>query len=181
MEISPTAISDVLLIEPVLFEDERGFFMETYQAELFEAAGIPYRFVQDNHSGSKQGVLRGLHYQIQRPQGKLVRVAIGEVFDVAVDLRKDSETFGSWVGAILSAENRHQLWIPPGFAHGFYVMSKWTDLLYKVTETYAPEWDRTLRWDDPDVGIEWPLRNGESPRLSEKDAAGEFLPNAVLF
>ncbi len=181
MEITPTTISDVLLIEPVLFEDERGFFMETYQAVRFEAAGIPPRFVQDNHSGSKQGVLRGLHYQIQRPQGKLVRVATGEVFDVAVDLRKDSETFGSWVGVILSAENRHQLWIPAGFAHGFYVMSKWADLLYKVTETYAPEWDRTLRWDDPDVGIKWPLRKGESPRLSEKDAAGEFLQDADLF
>ena len=181
MEITPTTISDVLLIEPVLFEDERGFFMETYQAVRFEAAGIPPRFVQDNHSGSKQGVLRGLHYQIQRPQGKLVRVATGEVFDVAVDLRKDSETFGSWVGVILSAENRHQLWIPAGFAHGFYVMSKWADLLYKVTETYAPEWDRTLRWDDPDVGIKWPLQKGESPRLSEKDAAGEFLQDADLF
>ncbi len=155
--------------------------METYQAERFEAAGIPGRFVQDNHSGSKRGVLRGLHYQIRQPQGKLVRVAFGEVYDVAVDLRKDSETFGSWVGAILSAANRRQLWIPPGFAHGFYVMSKWADLLYKVTETYAPEWDRTLRWDDPDVDIEWPLRKGEPPKLSEKDAAGAFLQNADLF
>jgi dTDP-4-dehydrorhamnose 3,5-epimerase len=181
MEITPTTISDVLLIEPVLFEDERGFFMETYQVNRFQAAGIPTNLVQDNHSGSKRGVLRGLHYQIQQPQGKLVRVVTGKVFDVAVDLRKDLETFGSWVGTILSAENRHQLWIPPGFAHGFYVLSEWADLLYKVTDYYAPEWDRTLRWDDPDVGIEWPLRKGELPRLSEKDAAGEFLQDADLF
>lgn len=181
MEIKPTSLPDVYIIKPKLFEDERGFFMETYRADLFEKAGIPTTFVQDNHSSSKLGVLRGLHYQIQQPQGKLVRVVRGEVFDVAVDLRKNSETFGSWVGAILSAKNRHQLWIPAGFAHGFYVMSKWADLLYKVTETYAPEWDRTLRWDDPDVGIEWPLRKGESPRLSEKDAAGELLQDADLF
>jgi len=181
MEITQTSLPDVYVIEPKLYEDDRGFFMETYRADLFEQAGIPTSFVQDNHSGSKQGVLRGLHYQIQRPQGKLVRVATGEVFDVAVDLRKSSETFGYWMGHNLSAENRHQLWIPPGFAHGFYVLSEWADLLYKVTETYVPELDRTLRWDDTDVGIEWPLINGESPRLSEKDAAGEFLQDADLF
>ena len=181
MKVKPTTIPDVLVIIPDLFEDERGFFMETYQEEHFKALGLPSKFVQDNHSGSVRGVLRGLHYQIQQPQGKLVRVVRGEVFDVAVDLRRSSDTFGKWVGETLTAENKHQLWIPPGFAHGFYVLSDWADLLYKVTEPYAPEWDRVLRWDDPDLGIEWPLLGGASPVLSAKDARGKSLVEAELF
>jgi len=181
MKIESTIIPDVLVIYPDLIEDKRGFFMETYRVEHFNSLGISAKFLQDNHSGSTQGVLRGLHYQILRPQGKLVRVVNGEVFDVAVDLRKHSDTFGKWVGATLSAENKHQLWIPPGFAHGFYVLSDWADLLYKVTEYYAPEWDRVLRWDDPEIGIEWPLLRGASPRLSTKDAQGIALAKAELF
>ncbi len=181
MKIESTTIPDVLVIMPDLFEDERGFFMETYQEENFKTLGITAKFVQDNHSGSAQGVLRGLHYQIKRPQGKLVRVVSGEVFDVAVDLRESSKTFGKWVGATLTAENKHQLWIPPGFAHGFYVLSDWADLLYKVTENYAPEWDRVLKWDDPEIGIEWPLLGGRSPRLSIKDAQGIALAEAELY
>jgi dTDP-4-dehydrorhamnose 3,5-epimerase len=181
MKIESTTISDVLVIMPDLFEDERGFFMETYQAQHFKALGISSEFLQDNHSGSSQGVLRGMHYQIERPQGKLVRVAHGEVFDVAVDLRKSSDTYGKWVGATLTAENKHQLWIPPGFAHGFYVLSDWADLLYKVTEYYAPEWDRVLRWDDPEIGIVWPLLGGVLPQLSSKDADGGSLAEAELF
>ncbi len=181
MKVKPTSIPDVVILKPMLFEDERGFFMETYQEENFKTLGITAKFVQDNHSGSVRGVLRGLHYQIQRPQGKLVRVVSGEVFDVAVDLRESSKTFGKWVSATLTAENKHQLWIPPGFAHGFYVLSDWADLLYKVTEYYAPEWDRVLRWDDPEIGIEWPLLKGASPRLSTKDAHGNSLAEAELF
>ncbi|TFH33213.1 MAG: dTDP-4-dehydrorhamnose 3,5-epimerase, partial [Anaerolineales bacterium] len=175
MEIRSTAIPDIRLITPQIFTDERGFFMETYQLKAFEAAGIPTDFVQDNHSGSQQGVLRGLHYQIQQPQGKLVRVVTGEVFDVVVDLRQSSETFGKWVGVSLSSENKQMLWVPPGFAHGFYVLSVWADLLYRVTDMYAPEWDRTLRWDDPGLGIEWPLIDGKPPRLSPKDSHGSSL------
>ena len=181
MKIEPTTIPDVLVIVPDLFEDERGFFMETYQEEDFKAYRITAKFVQDNHSGSIKGVLRGLHYQIQKPQGKLVRVVHGEVFDVAVDLRRSSDTFGKWVGATISAENKHQLWIPPGFAHGFYVLSDWADLLYKVTEPYMPEWDRVLRWDDPEIAIDWPLHRGEFPLLSAKDAQGKSLLEAELF
>ena len=181
MDFGATAIQGVIILKPKLYEDERGFFMETYRAEYFNPPGITAKFVQDNHSGSAQGVLRGLHYQIQRPQGKLVRVVSGEVFDVAVDLRKSCDTFGKWVGATLTAENKHQLWIPPGFAHGFYVLSDWADLLYKVTEYYAPEWDRVLRWDDAEIGIEWPLLGGASPRLSTKDAHGNSLAEAELF
>jgi len=181
MKIESTTIPDVLVIIPDLFDDERGFFMETYRTEHFNSLGITTEFVQDNHSGSAQSVLRGLHYQIQRPQGKLVRVVSGEVFDVAVDLRKNSDTFGKWVGATLTAENKHQLWIPPGFAHGFYVLSDWADLLYKVTEYYAPEWDRVLRWDDPEIGIDWPLIDGAPPILSEKDAQGKSLRDAETF
>jgi dTDP-4-dehydrorhamnose 3,5-epimerase len=142
---------------------------------------ITTEFVQDNHSGSAQSVLRGLHYQIQRPQGKLVRAVSGEVFDVAVDLRRSSDTFGKWVGATLTAENKRQLWIPPGFAHGFYVLSDWADLLYKVTEYYSPEWDRVLRWDDPEIGIDWPLIDDAPPILSEKDAHGKSLRDAETF
>jgi dTDP-4-dehydrorhamnose 3,5-epimerase len=181
MKVIPTSIPEVIILEPKLFEDERGFFMETYQAQHFKALGIASKFVQDNHSGSVQGVLRGLHYQIRQPQGKLVRVVRGEVFDVAMDLRRSSDTFGKWAGATLTAGNKHQLWIPPGFAHGFYVLSDWADLLYKVTEPYAPEWDRVLRWDDPEIGIEWPLLGGASPLLSAKDAQGKSLVEAELF
>ncbi|MGB2896026.1 MAG: dTDP-4-dehydrorhamnose 3,5-epimerase [Anaerolineales bacterium] len=181
MKIEATTIPDVLVIIPNLFEDERGFFVETYQAEDFKTLGITAKFVQDNHSGSVQGVLRGLHYQIHQPQGKLVRVVSGEVFDVAVDLRRSSDTFGQWTGATITASNKHQLWIPPGFAHGFYVLSDWADLLYKVTDYYAPEWDRVIRWDDPQIGIEWPLLGGASPWLSTKDAHGNSLAEAELF
>jgi dTDP-4-dehydrorhamnose 3,5-epimerase len=181
MNVTPTSIPDVLLIKPRIFKDERGFFMETYQTRKFAEAGIPAVFVQENHSGSKCGVLRGLHYQVRHTQGKLVRTVIGEVFDVAVDLRKSSPTFGQWVGERLSAENRHQLWIPPGFAHGFYVISDWAEVVYKVTDFYAPEWDRTLRWNDKEIGIEWPLVDGKDPILSDKDANGISLNASELF
>ncbi len=181
MKFTPTRIPDVILIAPDVFGDQRGFFMETYQKERYFKAGIRYEFVQDNHSGSNQGTLRGLHYQIRHPQGKLVRACAGEIFDVAVDIRQFSPTFGHWVGEILSAENKRQLWIPPGFAHGFYVLSDWAELLYKATDYYAPEWERSLRWDDPDLGIEWPLLDGETPILSEKDRQALLLSNAELF
>lgn len=181
MKFTPTNLPDVILIEPDLYGDERGFFMETYRQGLFAEAGIPHQFVQDNHSGSRQGILRGLHYQIRRPQGKLVRVIAGEIWDVAVDLRRSASTFGRWTGELLSAENRRQLWVPPGFAHGFYVLSPWAEVIYKVTDLYAPEWDRTLRWDDPTVGIPWPLLNGQPPVLSAKDAQGRWWDEAEKF
>ncbi len=157
MNFIPTMISGVFLIEPRLFGDERGFFMETYQAQDFAAAGIEAVFVQDNHSRSRQGISRGLHYQIQQAQGKLFRVVAGEVFDVVVDLRRSSPDCGKWAGFDLSAENKRQVWVPPGFAHGFYVLSEWADVIYKTTDYYAPQWERTLIWNDPAVGIEWPL------------------------
>jgi len=181
MNIAEARIPDVLVITPHVFEDARGFFMESYHTQKYAESGLPTNFVQDNHSGSKQGVLRGLHYQIQQPQGKLVRVVSGEVFDVAVDLRRNSNTFGQWIGVTLSAEDKQMLWIPPGFAHGYYVLSEWADLIYKVTDFYAPEWDRTLRWDDPAVGIKWPLVEGSPPLLSEKDSRGASLADADLF
>lgn len=181
MKFTPTAISDVILIEPDVFGDERGFFIETYHAERFATEGIPALFVQDNHSRSRAGILRGLHYQIHQPQGKLVRVVSGEIFDVAVDLRSISPTFGKWVGHFLSAENKLQLWIPPGFAHGFYVLSGWADVVYKVTDFYARQWERTLLWNDPDLGITWPLPNGELPILSAKDSEGKRLTEAEVF
>lgn len=155
--------------------------METYRAENFAKAGIANNFVQDNHSGSVQGILRGLHYQIRQPQGKMVQVVSGEIFDVAVDLRRSSPFFGKWVGEILSAENKRQLWIPVGFAHGFYVLSEWVDVIYKVTEYYAPEWDRTLLWNDPDIGIAWPLIGGSELLVSDKDAEGLPLKDAETF
>lgn len=172
MKFTPLAIAEVVLIETRIFEDDRGFFFESYRLDEFERAGIRAPFVQDNHSGSKQGVIRGLHYQIRRPQGKLVRVVTGEVFDVAVDLRRSSPTFGRHIGQRLTAEGHLELWIPPGFAHGFYTLSDSAEVLYKVTEAYVPEWDRTLIWNDSDVGIEWPLLGGEPPILSAKDARG---------
>jgi len=181
MEFKPTTIPEVILITPVVYGDERGFFMETYREVEFSAAGIPVNFVQDNHSGSVQGTLRGLHYQINQSQGKLVQVVSGEVFDVAVDLRKSSPTFGKWAGELLSAGNKHQLWIPPGFAHGFYVLSEWANVIYKVTDYYAPEWDRTLLWNDPEIGIEWPLIDGGEVNISTKDANGLRLQDAETF
>lgn len=172
MKVTPTAIPDVLLIEPKVFGDARGFFFESYNRQVFKAAtGLDVDFVQDNHSKSTQGVLRGLHYQLPpKAQGKLVRVVQGEVFDVAVDLRKSSPTFGRWAGEILSAENKKQLWIPPGFAHGFLTLSETAEFLYKTTDYYSPEHERCIRWDDPALGIDWPLHN--PPLVSAKDAAG---------
>lgn len=181
MKIIDTDIPDVKLIEPKVFTDERGFFMETFQKRVFSEAGLPTEFVQDNHSGSRQGILRGLHYQLKHSQGKLVRVVVGEVFDVAVDLRKSSPTFGQWTGAVLSAENKRGLWVPPGFGHGYYVMSDWAEFVYKVTDFYAPEWERTILWNDPQIGIEWPLVNGQMPVVSGKDAAGKLLSQADIF
>lgn len=181
MIFTPTAIPDVVLIEPRVFGDARGFFMETYQAKVFAQAGITANFVQDNHSGSQKGILRGLHYQIRQPQGKLVRVIAGEVFDVAVDIRCGSPTFGKWVSSILSAENKRMLWVPPGFAHGFYVMSDWAEFTYKTTDFYAPEWERTIQWNDPQIAITWPLIEGQPPVLSAKDVHGKPLAEADLF
>lgn len=180
-EFIPTTIPDVLIIKQNTYADERGFFLETYQLDQFRNAGIDVTFVQDNHSGSKQGILRGLHYQIQQTQGKLVRVVQGDVFDVAVDLRRSSATFGKWIGYHLTADSKDPLWIPPGFAHGFYVLSKWAEVTYKVTDYYAPEWERTLIWNDPSVAIEWPLIPGTSPTLSKKDSQGKSIDNVDLF
>ena len=181
MRFTPMAVPDVLLVEPELFGDERGFFMETWHAAKFAAAGVGATFVQDNHSRSGQGILRGLHYQIEHAQGKLLRVVAGEVFDVAVDLRRSSPTFGRWVGVTLSAANGHQLWVPPGFAHGFYVTSESADVVYKCTDVYAPAHERTLRWNDGDVGVGWPLVGGRAPTLSKKDAAGVSLRHAETY
>ena len=181
MEFIQTSIPEVIIINPIVYGDERGFFMETYRESEFITAGIGHNFVQDNHSGSIQGTLRGLHYQIKQTQGKLVQVVAGEVYDVAVDLRRSSPNFGKWVGEVLSAENKRQLWIPPGFAHGFYVLNDWANVTYKVTEYYAPEWDRTLLWNDPDVGIEWPLVKGGELNISAKDAEGQYLRDADTF
>ena len=169
MRIEATDIPGVVIIEPQVFEDERGFFMETYQTPRFRDAGLDCEFVQDNHSHSCRGTLRGLHYQIQHPQGKLVRVASGEVFDVAVDLRRDSPTFGKWIGALLSAANRRQVYLPPGLAHGFCVTSDEADFLYKCTDLYYPEYERTILWNDPDLAIDWPIRD---PLVSDKDRQG---------
>jgi dTDP-4-dehydrorhamnose 3,5-epimerase len=181
MITSPTAIPDVLLIQPAVHADERGFFIETYQKAKFMAAGIAFDFVQDNHSRSKKGTLRGLHYQIQRAQGKLVRVILGEVFDVAVDLRKSSKYFGQWVGFHLSAENKLQLWIPPGFAHGFLTLSEWAEFIYKTTDYYSPMDERTIKWNDPDIGIEWPIPEGITILQSDKDRNGIPLASAEVY
>lgn len=180
MKIIETSIPDVLIIGPKVFGDERGFFYESFNAAAFEAAtGLKRQFVQDNHSKSQRGVLRGLHYQIQQPQGKLVRVVAGEVFDVAVDLRRSSPSFGRWTGVLLNAENKRQLWIPEGFAHGFVVLSETAEFLYKTTDYYAPEHERSLLWSDPELGIDWPLDT--PPQLSAKDQAGKLLRDAELF
>ncbi|KST67363.1 dTDP-4-dehydrorhamnose 3,5-epimerase [Mastigocoleus testarum] len=180
MKIIQTQIPDVLIIEPQVFGDERGFFFESYNEKAFlEKAGISANFVQDNHSRSARNVLRGLHYQIKQPQGKLVRVVAGLVFDVAVDLRKNSKTFGQWVGVRLSAENKQQLWIPPGFAHGFIVLSDYADFLYKTTDFYAPQHERCILWNDPNIRISWQIQ--EEPILSEKDKLGKLLGDAQVY
>lgn len=180
MHLFPTALSEVKIFEPASYEDERGLFFESYNEDAFKALlGFSPTFMQDNHSHSKYHVLRGLHYQLKHPQGKLVRVVSGEVFDVAVDLRRHSPSYGKWVGKVLSSTNRHQLWIPPGFAHGFLVLSKEADLLYKVTAPYIPEDEQCIIWDDPDLSIEWPIET--PPLLSEKDAGGKFLREAEVY
>lgn len=180
MNVIKTKIPDVLLIEPKVFGDDRGFFFESFNEKQFAAAiGKTVSFVQDNHSKSVRGVLRGLHYQIQQPQGKLVRVVSGEVFDVAIDIRKSSPTFGLWVGATLSAENKRQLWVPEGFAHGFVVTSDSAEFLYKTTDYWAPEYERCIAWNDPAIGIEWPIDG--SPILSGKDQNGILLADAEVF
>ncbi|WP_394787934.1 dTDP-4-dehydrorhamnose 3,5-epimerase [Rhodoferax sp.] len=180
MKATPTRIPDVLIIEPKVFGDARGFFFESFNQQAFaQATGLEGDFVQDNHSRSAQGVLRGLHYQIQNPQGKLVRVVRGAVFDVAVDIRRKSPTFGQWVGAELSEENHQQMWVPPGFAHGFLVLSASADFLYKTTDYYTPAHERCIAWNDPAIGIEWPA--GSTPLLSAKDAAGSALHDAEVF
>lgn len=181
MIFTPTKLPDVILVEPDVLGDNRGFFMETWHAEKFAAGGIVADFVQDNHSRSGQGILRGLHYQVKKPQGKLVRVLSGEVFDVALDLRKTSATFGQWVGMYLSAENKKMLWIPPGFAHGFYVISQQADFFYKCTDFYTPEYERSVRWDDPDLAIDWPLTDGKAPVLAPKDAAAAAFKDAEYY
>ena len=181
MKATRLSIPDVVLIEPKVFGDARGFFLESFNQRAFnEATGSIHQFVQDNHSRSSKGVLRGLHYQIQQPQGKLVRVAQGAVFDVAVDIRKSSPTFGQWVGAELSADNQRQLWVPPGFAHGFVVLSETAEFLYKTTDYYAPAYERCIAWSDPDLAIDWPDL-GMAPVLSAKDSAGCPLNNADCF
>ena len=181
MKVIPTAIPDLLILEPKVFGDARGFFLESYNAKVFhDATGLSPNFVQDNHSRSGKGVLRGLHYQIEQAQGKLVRVTRGAVFDVAVDLRQSSPTFGQWVGIELSEENNRQFWIPPGFAHGFLVTSDSADFLYKTTDYYAPQFERSLAWNDPTVGVAWPLE-GTTPLLSAKDLAGKALAECEKF
>jgi len=181
MKFLETPLKDVYLIEPKVFGDSRGFFLETWNEETFRDAGFDLTFVQDNHSRSSSGILRGLHFQTEQTQGKLVRITSGEVFDVAVDLRRSSPTLGQWYGVSLSAENYRMLWVPPGFAHGFYVVSEYADFLYKCTELYHPASELTLAWNDPTVGIEWPIPAGEEPRLSAKDANGLSWDDIPLF
>jgi len=180
MKAISTAIPEVIILEPKIFGDSRGFFYESFNQQTFnEATGLDLQFVQDNHSRSSQGVLRGLHYQIQQPQGKLVRVIQGAVFDVAVDIRKSSATFGQWVGVELNADNHRQLWVPAGFAHGFVVLSETADFLYKTTDYYAPEFERCIAWDEPTIAVDW--HYGGEPRLSGKDQLGKLLKDAELF
>lgn len=180
MKATKQSIPEVILFEPKVFGDERGFFFESFNHKAFvEAVGHDVAFVQDNHSKSSKGVLRGLHYQIQQPQGKLVRVVQGEVFDVAVDIRRSSPSFGQWVGVVLNETNKHQLWVPPGFAHGFVVLSETAEFLYKTTDYYAPEHERSIVWNDNDLAIEWPIP--VPPKLSAKDLAGKALATAEVF
>ena len=181
MRISRLEIPDVLLITPQVHKDDRGYFVELWHAEKFCVAGLDAQFVQDNQSGSQRGTLRGLHYQIRHPQGKLVRTVSGEIFDVAVDLRRRSPTFGRWVATTLTADDRQQLYVPPGFAHGFLVTSERAEVVYKCTDHYFPEHECTLLWNDPDVGIAWPLPSGATPRLSVKDQAGRRLAEAEVY
>ena len=181
MEFLPTQIPAVILIRPKVFSDPRGFFLETYREDIFTVSGIDKTFVQDNHSGSVRGVLRGLHYQIHQSQGKLVRALAGEIFDVAVDLRRTSPTFGKWCGIYLSAENKDQLWIPEGFAHGFLALSDWVEVAYKATDYYAPEWERCIVWNDPTIGIEWPVLHGSDMSVSARDTLGKLFSEAEMF
>jgi dTDP-4-dehydrorhamnose 3,5-epimerase len=179
MNVIETALPGVLLIEPKVFGDARGFFLESWNAKTFADLGLNIDFVQDNHSRSAKGVLRGIHYQLNEPQGKLVRVVNGAVFDVAVDLRKSSPRFGKWVGFELSAENKRMMWVPPGFGHGFVVLSESADFLYKTTAYYAPQWDRGVRWNDPDIGVQWPLEG--APQLSAKDQVAPLFKDAEVY
>ena len=181
MKFIRTEIPEVVIIEPRVFEDSRGFFMETYQAVEFVEAGIGSNFVQDNHSRSTQHTLRGLHYQIFHAQGKLVRVVVGEIFDVAVDIRRLSPTFGRWVGVRLSEKDKRQLWVPAGFAHGFYVVSKWAEVLYKATDFYDQAAERCIRWDDPTLNVTWPIAPGKLPILSPKDLVGKSFAETELY
>ncbi|MGB6489751.1 MAG: dTDP-4-dehydrorhamnose 3,5-epimerase [Steroidobacteraceae bacterium] len=181
MEFVPTDIPEVVLIRPKVFGDARGYFMESWEQRKFAAGGLDLQFVQDNHSHSARHILRGLHYQIQQPQGKLVRVVTGAVYDVAVDIRRSSSTFGKWVGLVLSAENHHMLWVPPGFAHGYLVLSDSADFLYKVTDFWAPNHERAILWNDPQIGVKWPLPTGVEPVLSGKDAAAAAFRDAEVY
>lgn len=181
MKFEETSLPGVIKITPTIFADDRGYFMETWQSRKFAEHAIDAKFVQDNVSQSARGTLRGLHYQIEQAQGKLVRVVQGEAFDVAVDLRRSSPQYGQWVGAVLSAENKLQLWLPPGFAHGFLVLSETAEFEYKCTDYYAPDCERSIHWNDPNIGIDWPLAAGEQPMLSEKDAAAPFLQDAETY
>ncbi len=179
MQKIATTLKDVWILEPKVFGDERGFFFESFNEKTFAELGLPTRFAQDNHSGSRKGVLRGLHYQMEQPQGKLVRALKGEIFDVAVDVRRDSPEFGRWFGTVLSAENKRQLWIPAGYAHGFVVMTEFAEVAYKATQFYSPSSERSILWNDPAIGIEWPL-DGQ-PTLSGKDAVGSLLQDADVY
>ena len=181
MEFTATQIPDVIVIDPLVHEDARGFLMETWQADRFRQAGIEADFVQDVHSRSARGTVRGLHYQVKQAQGKLIRVIRGEAFDVAVDIRKSSPTFGQWVGETLSEGNRKLIWVPPGFAHGFMVLSDYADFEYRMTDYHAPEHARSIRWDDPDIGIEWPSLGNEAPLMSDADSAGTSLQDAEVY
>ncbi|MGD9843198.1 MAG: dTDP-4-dehydrorhamnose 3,5-epimerase [Steroidobacteraceae bacterium] len=181
MEFIPTRLPEVILVKPKVFGDARGYFLETWQQQQFAAGGIHANFVQDNHSHSAQWILRGMHYQIQNTQGKLVRVARGAVYDVAIDVRRGSPNFGEWVGVELSDTNHQMLWVPPGFAHGFLTLTETVDFLYKCTDIYAPQYERSIRWDDPAVGIEWPLPAGVKPQLAARDAQAPGIDTAEVF
>lgn len=181
MQFEPTRLPEVVLIKPRVFGDARGYFFETWQAREFSAAGISMPFVQDNHSHSSRHTLRGLHFQIEQPQGKLVRVTRGEVFDVAVDIRRSSPRFGQWVGVVLSDANHHMLWVPPGFAHGYLALSEEIDFIYKCTDLYAPQHERGIRWNDAHIGVQWPLASGVAPILSAKDAVAPLFKDAESY
>jgi dTDP-4-dehydrorhamnose 3,5-epimerase len=181
MKITSTKLVGLKLIEPKIFNDERGLFFESYHKQIFSENDLSTEFVQDNHSRSKQGTLRGMHYQIRQPQGKLLRVTMGKIYDVAVDLRKSSPTFRQWMGLYLSAENKQELFIPPGFAHGFYVVSEWADVIYKATDYYAPQWERTILWNDVQINVAWPLLDGIPLLLSPKDANGKTFDQAEVY